>query len=59
MLDNLTEHQRIIKRLGGIRKLSRLLGHRNASTVQGWFQRGQIPAAQMEKVLSAVSQVAA
>lgn len=33
----------IITRLGGIRKTARLLGHRNHTTVQGWWERDRIP----------------
>lgn len=41
-----------IKRLGGITALSKKLGHENPSTVQGWNDRGVIPARQMPSVVA-------
>lgn len=41
----------VIVKLGGVRPLARRLGHRNASTVQGWWERGVIPAHQQARVL--------
>lgn len=43
----------IIDRFGGIRKLATLLGHKNASTVQGWKERGSIPDRHKAKVIAA------
>ncbi|MFV0922758.1 carph-isopro domain-containing protein [Sphingomonas parapaucimobilis] len=43
----------VIIQLGGVRRLARRLGHRNASTVQGWWERGVIPAHQQAHVLHA------
>lgn len=40
-----TVAENVIKRFGGIWPLSRKLGHENASTVQGWKERGRIPDA--------------
>lgn len=37
---------RIISKFGGINAMARALGHKNASTVQGWRDRGAIPAKQ-------------
>lgn len=36
-------HTEIIERLGGIRKVARLLEHSNHTTVQGWSERNSIP----------------
>jgi hypothetical protein len=46
-------HKSIIERLGGVRPLARLLGHRNPTTVQGWADRGVIPSRQQQAVLIA------
>lgn len=44
--------EKIINRLGGLTKLSRALGHRNVTTVQGWKIRGVIPARQQAAVVA-------
>jgi len=36
-------HSQIISRLGGIRKVARMLGHTSHTTVQGWSSRNSIP----------------
>lgn len=43
----------IIASFGGIAKMARTLRHRNPSTVQGWWERGVIPAQQQAVVLEA------
>lgn len=43
--------QDIIRELGGIRGLAAKLGHTNHTTVQGWWDRGVIPARQQGVVL--------
>ncbi len=43
----------IISKFGGINPLARALGHKNASTVQGWKERGFIPSRQQALVLRA------
>ncbi|MGO4125697.1 carph-isopro domain-containing protein [Inquilinus sp. YAF38] len=43
----------IIDRFGGLTSLARALGHKHASTVQGWKQRGVIPALRQQEVLNA------
>jgi len=43
----------IINKFGGLTAMARALGHRNVSTVQGWRQRGVIPARQQPLVLEA------
>jgi hypothetical protein len=39
----LTKTDRLINAFGGIRPFAAALGHRNASTVQGWREAGVIP----------------
>jgi hypothetical protein len=41
----------VIARLGGMRKLSQLLGHQNHTTVQGWWDRDVIPARRQAELL--------
>lgn len=41
----------IIGKLGGINNAARVLGHTNASTVQGWKERGFIPSHRHAEVL--------
>ena len=45
--------ERIIECFGGISALARALGHRHPTTVQGWRQRGVIPARRQADVLAA------
>ncbi|WP_287959570.1 carph-isopro domain-containing protein [Filomicrobium sp.] len=40
----------MLSKLGGVNAAARLLGHRNASTVQGWKRRGYIPAPRQPEV---------
>lgn len=47
----MTQAERIIGRFGGINALSRALGHRNPTTVQGWKDRGYVPANRQQEVL--------
>jgi D-beta-D-heptose 7-phosphate kinase/D-beta-D-heptose 1-phosphate adenosyltransferase len=49
----MTPAQRIIARFGGVTALARALGQRNPTTVQGWKQRGLIPARRQQQVLDA------
>ncbi|WP_420893913.1 carph-isopro domain-containing protein [Sphingomonas paucimobilis] len=42
----------VITECGGITALSRELGHRNPSTVQGWWDRETIPARWQRAVLA-------
>lgn len=46
----------VIAAFGGISKLARRLGHKNPSTVQGWWERGVIPANRQRAVLEAAAQ---
>ena len=41
----------IIERFGGITALARALGHEHPSTVQGWRDRGIIPARRQAELL--------
>ena len=43
--------RRVISELGGITAVARALGHRNPSTVQGWWDRELIPAHRQRGVL--------
>ncbi|GLT03034.1 hypothetical protein GCM10007897_44730 [Sphingobium jiangsuense] len=43
-------HRDKIAARGGIRPLARALGHRNHTTVQGWWDRGHIPEARLAEV---------
>jgi len=43
----------IIGRFGGLHAMARALGHRYPTTIQGWKQRGVIPARQQRAVLEA------
>lgn len=40
---NVNKAKAVIQKFGGINALARQLGHRNASTVQGWSVKGTIP----------------
>ncbi|GHH09257.1 hypothetical protein GCM10008023_05690 [Sphingomonas glacialis] len=52
------EHQTIIAERGGIRPLARALGHRNHTTVQGWWERKRIPDTRLPGVLALPETVA-
>lgn len=45
--------QEIINKFGGLTSLSKMLGHKNPTTVQGWKERGIVPARQQIKLLKA------
>lgn len=46
----------VITRFGGIQPMAKRLGHRNHTTVQGWWDRETIPALRMPEVLDAASE---
>jgi len=46
-----SQAEHVISKLGGVNSAARLLGHKNASTVQGWKQRGYVPANRQCEVL--------
>ncbi|WP_139226849.1 carph-isopro domain-containing protein [Sphingomonas sp. OK281] len=43
----------IIARFGGIQPMAKKLGHRNHTTVQGWWERQTIPAHRFREVMAA------
>ncbi len=47
----------IIAKFGGIHSTARALGHKNPTTVQGWKERGVIPARQQAAVLAAAAEL--
>ncbi len=49
----MNQAERIIERFGSMMALSRALGHRHPTTVQGWKNRGIIPARRQAEVLAA------
>jgi hypothetical protein len=49
----MTQAERIIGMFGGVTALSRALGHKHPTTVQGWKARGFIPSPQHNAVLTA------
>ncbi len=55
MLFGMTYVDHIIERFGGLTGLSKALGHKNPSTVQGWRERGTIPSRQQSHVLAAAA----
>lgn len=42
----------VIEACGGLRALSRELGHANPTTVQGWKERGVVPTRQIPLVVA-------
>ena len=53
------DHVQLIRDRGGIRPLARSLGHKNHTTVQGWWERGKIPDDQLRAVLAVPAQARA
>jgi hypothetical protein len=47
----------IVGRFGTQGRLARALGHVNATTVNGWVTRGNIPSAQIPSVLAAAERL--
>lgn len=47
----MTPAENIIARFGGLTALAKRLGHRNPTTVQGWKDRGVIPARRQLELL--------
>ena len=49
--ETLSQAEHVINgKLGGVNAAARLLGHKNASTVQGWLKRGFIPPKRQPEV---------
>jgi hypothetical protein len=44
------DHRELIRERGGIRPLARALAHKNHTTVQGWWERRNIPPEQLPAV---------
>jgi hypothetical protein len=53
MVNKRSPIDRIIRKFGGMPALQRALGHRNRSTIQGWKDRGGVPAGQHAELLEA------
>jgi hypothetical protein len=49
----MTQAEYIISKFGGINAMAAKLGHRNSSTVQGWYERGIIPPRRYPEILRA------
>ena len=49
----MTVAARVIEKFGGINPMSRALGHKHASTVQGWSNSGRIPEWRWPEILQA------
>jgi hypothetical protein len=49
----MTQAKCIIAKFGGINRMARLLDHKNASTVQGWAERGVIPSRHQQAIWDA------
>ena len=52
----MTQAEHIIDKFGSMAALAAALGHRHPTTVQGWKQRGFIPARRHQEVLDAAKQ---
>lgn len=50
--DTPSQAAHVIGKLGGVNCAARMLGHKNPSTVQGWKERGFIPAHRQAEVLA-------
>lgn len=48
-----TAVDRVIDAFGGLTALSRALGHKNCTTVQGWKDRGSVPSRRIPEVIEA------
>lgn len=47
----------VITELGGITAVARRLGHKNVTTVQGWWDRDVIPAQRQREILDLAEQM--
>jgi len=50
---DLSQAERVINKFGGVNATARACGHKSASTVQGWKERGWIPQERHHEVLEA------
>ncbi|MBO9624139.1 MAG: hypothetical protein J7500_15635 [Sphingomonas sp.] len=48
----MSNHAELIRERGGIRPLARALGHKNHTTVQGWWERNNIPEEHLPSVVA-------
>ncbi|HYF40909.1 MAG TPA: GIY-YIG nuclease family protein [Ramlibacter sp.] len=53
----LTPAQCIVRRFGGLAPLSRALGHKHPTTVQGWLRSGWVPAKHVESIRAAAARL--
>lgn len=49
----MNQAERIIEKFGGLSALARALAHKHVTTVQGWKERGFVPARRQADVLKA------
>lgn len=47
--------RKLAARFGGIAGLARALGHKNASTVQGWVERNRVPTWHVQDIMDAAA----
>jgi hypothetical protein len=52
-----TMTSKIIEAFGGVTALSRALGHKNATTVQGWKKSDKIPPWRHKAIVDAAAEV--
>ena len=53
----MSQADHVIETFGGIRAMARTLGHKNPTTVQGWKERGFIPARHQTEVLARAREI--
>jgi len=53
----MTVADHIIGKFGGLTVLSKELGHKNPTTVQGWKERGSIPSRHFPDILAAAKRL--
>ena len=47
----ISQAEHVVTKLGGVNATARLLGHRHATTVQGWVKSGFIPGRHHKDIL--------
>jgi hypothetical protein len=52
----MTQANHIISKAGGVTALSRMLGHKHRTTVQGWLERGYIHPRNWPRITEAFDQ---
>lgn len=53
----MTQAEKVIARFGGVCATARALGHKHASTVQGWKKTGFIPGKHHETIWNAAREL--